>query len=233
MNRTALRKSILPGLAMPLLVLSDAVLAEISGNLGIANTYFSRGRDYAGGAAQVFGGAQYDHSNGLYAGVWTSSSGFPPIGQADINNNVAVSSGIEYDLYAGYGTTIGGVSLDVSFWDYNYPGFTDYDLEEVLVDIGVAGVHLTSYFGVGDIGHGDTATNNNTNYYSVSWRHEKFSAKVGFGDYENDASDYTHLDLGYAVTDQLSLTVSKIVDERVTGTYNDDATLILKYAFAL
>lgn len=65
MNRTALRKSILPGLAMPLLVLSDAVLAEISGNLGIANTYFSRGRDYAGGAAQVFGGAQYDHSNGL------------------------------------------------------------------------------------------------------------------------------------------------------------------------
>lgn len=216
--------------------------AEISGNLGISNIYFWRGLDISGGTAQVHGGAQYDHSTGLYAGVWTSSAGFTPGGVIEIDDDDApgaievegsVSSGMEYDLYAGYGTEIGGVSFDISYWDYNYPGYMDFDLEEVIVGLGVAGVNLTGYFGVGEIGHGDSATDNESNYYTLDYTYDKYTAKVGTWDFEDKDSNYTHVDLSYAVTDSLALTVSKIVDEKVDDTYSDDALVVVSYSFSL
>ena len=218
--------------------------AEISGNLSISNIYFWRGLDISGGTAQVAGGAQYDHSSGLYAGVWTSSAGFAPgglievvddddLGDSAVEVEVGVSSGMEYDLYAGYGTEVGGVSFDISYWDYNYPGYMDFDLEEVVVGLGVAGINLTGYIGVGEVGHGDGATDNNSNYYTVDYSYDKYTAKVGTWDFENEDANYTHVDLSYAVTDSLALTVSKIVDEEVDDTYSDDALVVVSYSFSL
>lgn len=218
--------------------------AEISGNLGISNIYFWRGLDISGGTAQVHGGVQYDHSSGLYAGVWTSSAGFAPgglievvddddLGDSPVEVEVGVSSGMEYDLYAGYGTEIGGISLDISYWDYNYPGFTDLDLEEVIIGVGVAGINLTSYIGVDQVGHGRRASDNESNYFTVDYSYDKFTAKVGTWDFENKDANYTHVDLTYAVTDSLGLTVSKIVDEEVEGEYSDDTLVVVGYSFSL
>ncbi len=41
------------------------------------------------------------------------------------------------------------------------------------------------------------------------------------------------MDLGYAVTDQFTFTLSKIVDQEEDDTYDDDLVMSVSYEFAL
>ena len=67
----------------------------------------------------------------------------------------------------------------------------------------------------------------------MGYGYDKYSATVGFYDFEADDSDYTHVDLGYAVTDQFTFTLSKIVDQEEDNTYDDDLVMSVSYEFAL
>lgn len=198
--------------------------AEISGTVGAASQYLWRGQQLTDGAA-VSGSLDYSHASGLYAGAWASSE----------------TDDTEYDLYAGFGGEANGISYDISYIDYNYTAggtagggtASGADFEEVHLGLGFVGVSLDAYIGVGEVGHGDSATDNEDSYYSLGYGYEKVSATVGYYDYDADDSDYIHLDVSYALTDAFSFTVSKIVDEEEEGTYDDDVVMSVAYSFAL
>lgn len=215
--------------------------AEVSGSLGISNIYLWRGMDLAAGAAQVHGSLDYGHESGLYAGVWGSSE--------------TVSQ--EYDVYAGFAGEAGGLSYDIAYVDYNYPNDTGSDFQEAILGLGFAGVSFTGAFGMGQYGHdtagtgpGTEAPDNEDNYFNLSYSYDKFTAAVGTYDKDADDSNYTHVDLSYALTDALSFTVSKVVESgdcaangafdatgKCVATTNsdtpDDTLFVVGYSFAI
>ncbi|MCK0153235.1 TorF family putative porin [Alcanivorax sp. S6407] len=247
-NVFGLKKAVLASAVAAAVALPSMAAAEISGSLGISNMYFWRGLDISNGGAQVAGSLDYSHASGLYAGVWGSSE----------------TDTTEYDLYAGYGAEVGGVSFDISYWDYNYPNDTDSDLEEVIGSIGFAGLTATAYIGVGEIGHGQIydendlvigkAPDNESNYFTLGYSYDKYGVTVGTWDNEASDTNYTHVDLSYALTDELSFTVSKIVaaddcalnngdfydgvtdvcdPEADSDDIDDDTLFVVSYSFAI
>ncbi|WP_421721983.1 TorF family putative porin [Alloalcanivorax xenomutans] len=206
MKKTVLAAAVAAGMIMP-----GMAAAEISGSLGISNMYFWRGQDISNGAAQVFGSLDYSHSSGLYAGVWGSSK----------------TDSTEYDLYVGYGGAFGDLTYDLSYIDYNYPNDTDSDLAEIVASLGYAGVTFTGYFGVGDYGHGSDATDNKDRYYTLGYSYDKYGILVGTWDNDADDTNYTHLDLSYALTDNLSFTVSKVISADDCAINNNDDALFM------
>ena len=221
-KKTVLAASVAATMAAGLTAPSFAV-AEISGTAGVSNMYFWRGVDLTEGNAQVFGSLDYAHSTGLYAGVWGSSE----IG------------GSEYDLYAGYAGSLGDFSYDIAYVDYNYPNSSTYtqdeyrDFQEVILNLGFAGFSAAGYFGVGDYGRGDDSVDNEDNYYTLGYSYDKYGVTVGTWDFEADDSNYTHVDLSYALTDELGFTVSKIVDSEAGNMDdNDDTLFVVTYALS-
>lgn len=200
--------------------------AELTANLGVASQYLWRGQSlYHGGT--ISGGLDYNHRSGLYAGAWTSSE----------------DDKTEYDLFAGWaGETDGGLGYDIGYIDYNYTGADDScdgaeadacDFAEAHLGLSYAGFGADAYFGVGDYGHGGNKTDNKDNYYSLSYRYDKLTALVGYYHFDDSAQTYTHLDLSYAVTDELSFTVSKIVDQNKDAngddSWDDDPQFMVAY----
>ncbi len=221
-KKTVLAASVAATMAAGLAAPSIAV-AEISGTAGVSNMYFWRGVDLTEGNAQVFGSLDYAHSTGLYAGVWGSSE----IG------------GSEYDLYAGYAGSLGDFSYDIAYVDYNYPNSSTYtqdeyrDFQEVILNLGFAGFSAAGYFGVGDYGRGDDSVDNEDNYYTLGYSYDKYGVTVGTWNFEADDSNYTHVDLSYALTDELGFTVSKIVDSEAGNMDdNDDTLFVVTYALS-
>jgi uncharacterized protein (TIGR02001 family) len=92
---------------------------EISYNAGIVSQYLWRGFNINNEKIAVQGGVDFEHENGIYAGIWASQYDF---GDDD--------DGIETDLYGGY-----AFSLNDSFWldfsvtRYQYSGDSDASLE--------------------------------------------------------------------------------------------------------
>ena len=198
--------------------------AEVTGSLDIASQYLWRGVTLFNGGT-VSGSLDYGHESGLYAGVWASSE----------------SEKGEYDLYAGFAGEAGDFSYDIGAVNYRYSGdgtgvvgdcnefrAQDCNFTEGYLSVGFMGFGASAYIGVDEYG---TGADNKDNYYSVSYEYEKFSGVVGMYDYDASASNYTHVDLRYAVTDNLSFTGSQIVDQKVAGTYREDLKVVVAYSF--
>jgi uncharacterized protein (TIGR02001 family) len=87
-------------------------------NVGLANDYIFRGLDQTTsdeGDGQAFAGADMT-AGAFYAGAWVSSTGS------------SYDPGTEYDLYAGWKPSVGGVNLDLGaiFYGYLDGDTTDY-----------------------------------------------------------------------------------------------------------
>jgi len=104
--------------------LSGAVMAEITGNLGVTSNYMWRGTTQTAGAAAVSGGIDYVSEVGIYAGVWTSNTSF---------------DSPETDYYGGYAGNIGSFTYDVSIIDYTYSQADNIDWVEIDLGGGIAG----------------------------------------------------------------------------------------------
>ena len=176
---------------------------EVSASAAVSSMYLWRGLDLGNGGAAVSGDLSVS-AEGAYAGVWTSSG-----------DN---SWGNEYDLYLGYGAEMGDFSYDVSLWTYVYPssaGGADqpdsrgntFDKSEAVVSLGYAGASFSYYYPIG------AESNDDASYFTLGYGYEAFSATVGFAD--DGDENYTHLDLSYAYNDNLSFTLSKVVDQSV------------------
>ncbi len=189
---------------------------EVSASAAVSNMYLWRGLDLGDGAAAVSGDLVYSIS-GAYAGVWVSS-GDTGLGQ-------------EYDLFAGYAMDItDDVSVDVSVWNYNYSDLgarddTTGELTEIILSLSAYGANISILDNVaGDSGY---------IYYTLGYGAGDFSATFGSHSFDDDADNMSHLDISYAYNDNLSFTVSKIVDEETEGSYDDDAMFQVSYSFPI
>lgn len=189
-------------------LVSGAATAGVTANVGAASNYVWRGTSLSNEAAQVYGGVDYSHESGLYAGVWQSSEGF-----------VGLSN--ETDVYIGFSGESGKVSYDIGFVQYMYPQIaTDVDFGEVYFSVGYDFVEFF-YANSGDvlIGAGE-----GSDYMSLTLSYDKFSFVYGDYGFDDSTADYTHFDLGVALTDELSLTYSQ---NDITG--DDDGRLVIAY----
>lgn len=102
---------------------------ELSANVAVVSEYFFRGISQSDDTPALQGGFDISHSTGLYAGVWGSNVDFNDGDQAQV----------ELDYYAGFASAIFGVSYDIGFIYYNYPGALDtleYDFFEFTASLG-------------------------------------------------------------------------------------------------
>jgi uncharacterized protein (TIGR02001 family) len=201
------------------LLIGNLAMASADGKLSasatVSNVYLWRGKDLGQGAAAVSGDLIYS-MRGAYGGVWMSSGDS--------------ASGQEYDLFAGYNTKMGEVTLDLSLWNYNYSGASPFvvenndttgELSEVVLSVSAYGANISILDNVaGDPGY---------YYYTFGYGMNDVSAKLGFHSFDNDNNNMTHLDVSYAYNDNLSFTVSKVVDEEVEGTYDNDPIFQVSY----
>jgi uncharacterized protein (TIGR02001 family) len=220
--------------ALSLLVTAGAANAEVSGSMGIASSYLWRGFDLGPGTPAVSGDLHYSNS-GFYGGIWGSSG--------DTVN------GTEYDLYAGWGGSLGPVALDVSYWTYNYPTIKlrPGNLSELVTSVGVGPISAFLLYNInspglnrdGDPGNGDYQ------YYGLKAKAGAFTFVLGHhnqGGFDNASAqalratgvtvtkNLTHADVSYAYNDNLSFTVSVPVD--VASGYDKpaDPTFVASYS---
>lgn len=196
--------------AMASVALVPAAHAEVSASVGAANMYYWRGYDLGNGDAAVWGDINVS-SNGFYAGMWASS------GDA--------TAGTEYDLYAGFGSEVGGFTYDVSLWSYSYPSDTRVDaanvpgdLVEAVIGLGYGPFSLTHYT--------DVEGNEDYNYTTVGVAVDAYSLTYGVHE-----GDYSHLDLGYAYNENLSFTLGLVVDD--AGEAKDDPKFVVGFSIPI
>jgi uncharacterized protein (TIGR02001 family) len=207
------------GASVAAAVLSTTAMAEetasgvdVSASVSIASAYFWRGQDLGNGSPAVSGDLVASAA-GAYGGIWGSSGDD--------------ASGNEFDLFAGYGAEIEGVSLDLSVWTYVYPdggasNDTFADLSEVILSVGYGPVSVTYYDNI--------AGASGYTYLTVGAGYEEFSATYGMTSNNNSDDDYGHLDLGYAYNDNLSFTLSKVIDQDVNQGVDNDLNFVVSYS---
>lgn len=177
-------------------VLSTPATAEVSATANVANIYLWRGLDLGMGSPQVAGSLDYAHESGLFAGVWGSSAG----------------PGTETDLYAGWGKTFGDFGVKVTYISYTYPMDTDANFDEISLNATFKGFFVDYFAGTGETGSNAAPADNKNNYVDIGYTYDKYTIKYGMT--QNDAadSDYTHVDATYAYNDNLSFTLSGVID---------------------
>ena len=114
----------------------------IVGNISLGSNYMFRGISQTNNAGEISGGFDYQHSSGVYVGVWGS--------------NVAFSSSLETDFYGGYrGSFTPDWAYDVGYILYHYAKSNskpDLDYGEVYVSTAWKGAKIgvnysDDYFG--------------------------------------------------------------------------------------
>jgi uncharacterized protein (TIGR02001 family) len=208
---------------------TTAHAGELSASATVANMYLWRGIDLGQGDAAVSGDIVYTGESGVYGGVWMSSGD--------------VSLGSEYDLFVGWSREVGDLGIDISLWNYNYSDLdsTDGDddetlgeLSEIIFTLSYKGFAFSAYNNVA--GEGFCESCDEYEYYTLSYSHGPYSVLYGIHEVDDDDSDMSHLDFTYAYNDNLSFTVSKVVDEEDQddgSTYDDDPLFVVSYSLPI
>lgn len=172
--------------------------AETTANIGVSNMYLWRGQNLSPTGGVVSGGLDYSHESGAYAGLWTTSE----------------TDGHETDLYLGFGGEAGGLSYDISYWEYLYPEdgkLEESNLSEVVVSAGYSMITATAYISVDDEFAG---ASDDWVYYTVGADVGRFN--VTYGQWTGlDANNYSHVTASFAATDDLSLSISVAQEDDV------------------
>ena len=176
--------------------------AEVSASFAASNMYLWRGINLTPDGGAISGSLDYSHESGFYAGVWTSTE----------------TGGHETDLYAGFAGEIGGLGYDVAYFYYMYPeNLDDLGLRTDISDSALADVYVGLTYGPAFVNLYQQVDDNADEdlYYQVGFTYDKFTAFYGGWDLENDGSDYAHLQLDFAATDNLTFSVSKAMADDV------------------
>lgn len=188
---------------------------EVSASAAVASTYLWRGYDLGSGTPAVSGDLSVS-AGGAYAGIWGSSGD--------------TALGSEYDLYAGYGMEVGGLSIDLSIWNYNYPTSSTIgagpstrfgDLTEVILGLGYGPFSFAYYDNV--------AGGSGYEYYTLGAEFGQFSLMVGQHSVPG-GEDPMHIDLSYAYNDNLSFTVSQFVADEPD---DDNMKFVVSYSIPI
>jgi len=85
---------------------------ELSANVALTSNYVWRGMTQSDNSPAIQGGFDVAYE-GAYVGVWGSN--------VDFNSEASV----EIDIYIGYANDIAGITYDVNYCQYTYPGESD------------------------------------------------------------------------------------------------------------
>ncbi|NVK12088.1 MAG: hypothetical protein HWD83_08805 [Gammaproteobacteria bacterium] len=201
----------LAGSAIAMAALSSTVEAQtstssVSGSAGLSTAYLLRGLDLD--SPQFWGQADYT-AGGFTATAWVSS---------------LTSAGYELNVVPKYTFEVSdSVSIDVGAVLYKYEDTDFGDYVDLTAGVGFGNFYLGYMHTVGS-----DYEDIDWDYVTFSGEFDKFSALVGYDAWDDGvmSGDYIHLDLTYALTDNLSFTVSKIVSE--SGDYGD--SIITNYS---
>ncbi|MXO71079.1 TorF family putative porin [Alteraurantiacibacter buctensis] len=198
----------------------EAAEWEVDGEIGLFSDYRFRGVSLSGKDAEVTGELSVAHESGFYAGTWLS--------------NVDLGSGaddLEVDLYAGWATEVGLVSLDVGAIYYLYPSDGSLDYIELTgsvgTSIGPASVSLGAAYAPSQGALGNT---DNTYVYvagevaltDMATLHGSFGIEDGaFGNSKRDWTVGVNLDVGHGFTAGVAY-----VDTARAGTALADPTAV-------
>ena len=113
--------------------------ATFESNVALSSEYMWRGMTQTDGQAAISGGFDISGESGAYFGGWGS------------NVEYGDDATMELDYYLGYaGETEGGLSYDIGYLLYDFPG-ADYDAEEIYLGLGYSFFGVTYYAGQDDI----------------------------------------------------------------------------------
>lgn len=209
-----LRLSALPLAVAGMMSVSHSASADVdvAASVGVSNMYLWRGYDLGNGAA-VSGDLNVSAA-GFYTGIWGTS------GDEEL--------GTEYDLYVGYGGEFGGLSVDLSVWNYMYPSSeepSDLDdfggLSEVILSLGYAGFSVSVYDNI--------AGASGYEYYSAAYTYKSFTVLYGTHDNVGGDENLSHVDLTYAFNDNLAFTLSQQVDNEE----DDDLKFVVSFSLPI
>lgn len=208
--------------AMAGLMAPAAHAVETAASVAVSNMYYWRGLDLGTGDPAVIADVSAS-AGGAYAGLWASSG--------DSVN------GTEYDFYAGYKFDAGPVNVDLNYTTYMYPSLPEPlgfdDVSDVAVTLGMAASDDLSFSLMYRLGVGDILADDNYTYATASMTYKKFSALVGT--HSDDSGAYnglTHLDLTYAYSENLALTLGKVIDGG-DADWNDELKFVIKLSLPL
>ena len=143
--------------------------AEFESNVAISSDYIWRGMTQTNEEPAVSGGFDIAGDNGLYFGTWASNVEFGD------------DAALELDWYAGYASEFSnGLSYDIGYLAYTYPGEDSLDFEEIYLGLGY------SYFGYTFSSGQDDSSDNS----ELSFTLGDSGLALVYGDYE-DIGEYT------------------------------------------
>jgi len=171
--------------ALVLSALAAPAAAEVSANFGATSNYIWRGVTLSNEGPAIYGGLDYSHDSGIYAGLWQSSEG--------------ATGSSETDFYAGFSTEFSGVSVDVGAIAYKYLQNDAADFNEIYASVGFGPVSASIA----------NDSENKITYTTLSAEFAGVSATFGSIATDGGAGDYTHFDLSYSPADSLTLGLSK------------------------
>lgn len=142
--------------------------SPFTANVSLVSNYLYRGIAQTGGKPAVQGGFDYEHSSGLYAGVFgTNTSFYNNLYIEKAGAEGAANSSMELDMYFGFKNRVASdFNYDVGFLRYNFPGdyapgATTGDTNELYAGFGYKWINakysysLGNTFGVKDAGGTD------------------------------------------------------------------------------
>ena len=186
--------------------------AEIESNFALTNDYIWRGMTQTDEGVAYSGGVDVSGDNGAYAGIWGSKVDFGPDDDADM----------EIDAYFGYtDESARGISFDVGYISYNYPGEADLDFEEIYVGLGYKWVGLTISEGI------DKAPSN------VEWSVSFGDSGVGvtYGDYDG-VGKYTLVsyDFPQQIANRVSIGIGLSDFNSEDGSGDEDVGFVITFS---
>ena len=186
--------------ATPVLAQEAAAAAEeetptftVSGGATVVSDYRFRGISLSGEDATIQATATLAHKSGFYVGAWGS-------GLASGTD----FGGTEIDIYAGWGGTIAGLTVDANVTQYTYPdqtGNAPVDYLELLASVSKDIGPVNAKVGVGFVpkqtGYGNSTAFYVYNDYAVGIPKTPFTLKAHVGynksdfNFDNEAFDYS------------------------------------------
>lgn len=226
-------------LAVSALAIPTFAQAEVSSDLTISSMYLWRGLDISDGKPALSSTIQYDHESGFYVGTWFSNEGTPsrdvavvgaaPGATANIGTN---GQSYEIDAYLGYAKSFGDFGLDVGYVAYLYPEaqakITDSDISEYYIGGSYKDLSVTAYINT------DATAFDDYKYYSIDYSYDKFGFHYGMTDVSSDGGDYNDINVSYAVTEEMTWTISQASGDAITGeSVQDEPLIVISYAVPL
>ena len=208
MNKQIIAAAVLLGTAA-----TSGMAAELTGNAGFVSEYLFRGVPQTDGDAAAQGGLDLGFDSGFYLGTWGSSV------KGD-------TSGVEVDLYGGWGGESGDFSYGIGGTYYTYTNDFDEDYVEANLNAG------WKWFSV-DVAVGEYDSKpTKADYTFASLTAEHNGLYATYGSFSQDF-DGAYVELGYGSTlsvageDLFDYSISYIRSEdKLIGDIEDGNTLI-------